>query len=197
MATIFHGMDISRYQGSIDFRLPKEDGITAIYVKSTQGDSYVDPYFPRNASQAEEYGYRFGFYHYVTASTAAEAQAEADFFYERIREYRFHMRPAMDFESFGSLSAQEVRVVARAFLERLQERSCIRPVIYSDIYSAENLFGAEFRDYPLWIASYGAGEPGRGLPWETWAGWQFTDQGRVAGVNAPVDLDLFREEILR
>lgn len=70
------------------------------------------------------------------------------------------------------------------------------PAIYAGADNAAQILGEELVVYPLWIAEYDVDEPTMDNLWETWAGWQYTDMGRVAGIQGHVDRDIFTEEIL-
>lgn len=65
--TIYQGIDVSRWQGNIDFSRVKASGISVVYIKSSEGKSYIDPYFEKNYANATANGLKVGFYHYVTA----------------------------------------------------------------------------------------------------------------------------------
>lgn len=191
------GIDVSHWDGKIQFRRVRESGIRLVYIKATQGTTEVDPDFERNYREADRENLRIGFYHYVTARNLAEAKAQAAFFAERIKEKRQHARPAMDFEEFGELSHREVREIALQFLRELEERIKVRPVVYSDASNASTVFDDDrLREYPLWIAQYGVVRPDMENPWRKWSGWQYTDSGRVRGIAGDVDRDYFRREIL-
>lgn len=193
----FDGIDVSHWEGRIQFRAVRESGIRLVYIKATQGTTEVDPDFERNYREADRENLRIGFYHYVTAVDLAEAKAEAAFFIEKIREKHQHARPAMDFEEFGELSHGEVRDIALQFLREVEERTGVKPVIYSDASNASTVFDDDrLREYPLWIAQYGVVRPDMENPWKRWSGWQYTDNGRVSGISGNVDRDYFRREIL-
>lgn len=191
------GIDVSQWQGGIDFRQVKESGIRLVYIKATQGTTEMDPEFERNYREADRENLLIGFYHYVMARSVEEAKAEAAFFSEKIKGKRQHARPAMDFEEFGTLSSQDVRNISLHFLHELEERTGIRPVIYSDASNASTVFDDDrLRKYPLWIAEYGVERPNMENPWKRWSGWQYTDTGRVDGISGDVDRDYFRRRIL-
>lgn len=192
-----HGIDISKWQGKIDFRRVKEAGIRVVYIKATQGTSYVDPDFERNYRDAEKEGLAIGFYHYVTARTTAEARNEARFFASHIKGKTQHAKPAMDFEDFGDLTRTEIREIAIQFLITLEQETHHEPVIYSDASNASHKFADDrLRKYPLWIADYGVDRPDMENIWHYWSGWQYTDRGRIDGISGDVDEDRFKKSIL-
>ena len=69
-------------------------------------------------------------------------------------------------------------------------------VVYSNTNDATVIFSGEITSYPLWIAQYGEPEPTPNGNWSTWIGWQYTDQGEVAGINGYVDRDKYTDDIL-
>ena len=79
-STIYQGIDVSSWQGTIDFTQVKNAGIDIVYMKSSEGRSYIDPYFERNYQNAKANGLKVGFYHYVTARTVEQAREQANFF---------------------------------------------------------------------------------------------------------------------
>lgn len=191
------GIDVSHWEGRIQFRKVKEAGIRLVYIKATQGTTEVDPDFERNYREADRENIRIGFYHYVTARDLSEARAQAIFFWEKIREKNQHAKPVMDFEEFGDLSHKEIREISLQFLRELEERAGVKPVLYSDATNAQTVFDDDrLREYPLWIAQYGVEQPNMENPWRIWSGWQYTDAGRVDGIAGDVDRDFFRREIL-
>lgn len=77
---IYQGIDVSSWQGNIDFSAVKNSGIEFVYIKSSEGTRYIDPYFEQNYQNAKANGLKVGFYHYVTARNTDEARAQANFF---------------------------------------------------------------------------------------------------------------------
>lgn len=78
--TSYQGIDVSNWQGYIDYEKVKQDGIDIVYIKSSQGSTIKDAYFETNYQNAKANGLKVGFYHYVTATNVEEARKEARFF---------------------------------------------------------------------------------------------------------------------
>lgn len=195
--SFLHGIDVSHWAGKINFEKVRKHGIHIVYIKATQGTNYVDSDFERNYREALREDLAIGFYHYVTARTEQEAREEARFFVSHIRDKKQQVRPAMDFESFGNLTTEEIRELSLLFLSTLEKETGHRPVLYSDSSNASRRFADDrLRKYPLWIADYGVSRPDMENPWRRWSGWQYTDRGRVPGISGHVDRDYFRKEIL-
>lgn len=193
--TIYQGIDVSGWQGNIDFEQVKNAGIEIVYMKASEGSYFVDPYFDQNYTNAKANGLKVGFYHYVTARSVEEAIAEAKFFVSTISGKTPDCRLSMDFESFGDLDVSDINQIGLTFMQTVESLSGKEMIIYSDTSNASNVFSGELTNYPLWVAQYGEPEPTPNGNWNTWAGWQYTDANEIAGINGYVDGDQFTEGI--
>ncbi len=193
---IYDGIDVSIWQGKIDYEKVSSDGINIVYIRSSEGNSYVDPYYLRNYNNAKQQGLKVGFYHYLTATTKNDAIEQADFFVSLVSGLAPDCRLAMDFEQFGELSVEQINEISIAFLERVKERSGKEVVIYSDAYNARNIFSEELaKKYPIWVAEYDVEEPESNGKWNEWIGFQYSNVGDIKGISTSVDLDYFTQEI--
>ena len=196
-AVRYQGIDVSEWQGYINYREVREDGIEIVYIKSSQGSNITDPYFRTNYDNAKANGLKVGFYHFLTARTTEEARREAEYFCSVISGTSPDCRLAMDFEEFGDLTIQEINDISVAFLERVGELTGKELVIYSDLSNARDTFSSELVSrYPLWIAEYGVSRPSNNTRWSEWIGFQYSDTGRINGISGYVDRDEFTEDIL-
>ncbi len=189
------GIDVSEFQGNIDFKQVKNYGIEVVYIRSSASHSYIDAKFERNYREAKANNLKIGFYHYVTARTVEEAKEQARFFASVIAGKEADCLLAMDFEVFTGLNKEEVNIISEAFLKTLEELTAKKAVVYSDAYNAYRIFDERiYRNYPLWLAEYDVKEP-EVRNWDTWIGWQYTDRGRIPGIRDNVDRDIYKEEI--
>lgn len=191
-----NGIDVSQWQGYIDFEAVRGAGIELVYIKASEGMDFVDPFFYRNYANAKNAGLLVGFYHYLTARDLSQARQEAYHFVSVVEGLVNEGRLVMDIEDIGGLDREEVNEIAQTFLQGVEEFSNRLPAIYADDVMASELLAPELTRYPLWIAQYDVEEPDRNNQWGNWAGWQYTDMGRVAGIQGNVDRDIFTEEIL-
>lgn len=192
---IYDGIDVSEWQGNINFAQVKASGIEIVYIKSSEGSRYIDPYFKTYYNQAKQNDLNIGFYHFMTATTENEAVAEARFFASVINGLDADCRLAMDFEVFDGLNIDEINDISLTFLTEVERLTKKEVVIYSDAYNARNTFSNEVASlYPIWVAEYDVSEPENGN-WSSWIGFQYTNQGRVSGVSSFVDRDYFTPEI--
>lgn len=194
--TIYQGIDVSAYQGRINYYEVKNAGIDIVYIKASEGDYLEDPEFRNNYEGAKQNGLNIGFYHFVRARSQEEAIREAEFFSRVISGTEPDCKLAMDFEVFGNLTDNEINNISRVFLERTMELTGKEMVIYSNTYDATSIFSYELASrYPLWVAQYGVNTPNDNGKWQNWIGFQYWDRGRIAGINGNVDLDRFTKEI--
>lgn len=192
---LYAGIDVSGWQETIDYTQVKQAGIEVVYMKSSEGTTFIDPYFNQNYTNAKANGLKVGFYHYVRARSVEQAVREANFFASVIAGKSPDCRLAMDFEDFGNLSNAEINQIGLTFLRTVESVTKKEVVVYSNTYSARTKFSGEITNYPLWVAQYEEPEPTPNGNWDTWIGWQYTDQGEVAGIQGYVDRDKFTKDI--
>ena len=191
----YRGIDISEFQGEIDFEEVRRSGIEAVYIRVGAGE-YTDEYFAENYERAKAAGLKIGFYHYITARSVDQGRRQARFFASLAADREPDMRLAMDFEYFGSLSVSQINAISEAYLDELTALTKREAVIYSDLSNARNIFSRALAEkYPLWAAQYGADEPSANGRWREWVGFQYTDEGRVGGIYGNVDRNIFTEGI--
>ncbi len=195
---IYQGIDVSDWQGYIDYSRVKASGIQVVYIKSSQGSNIKDPYFDINYENAKANGLKVGFYHFLTATNVSEAEQQARFFSSVISGKTPDCKLAMDYEVFGGVSVSEINNIAEVFLESVKRLTNKEVIIYSDLSNARSTFGRELaQNYPLWIAYYGNYNEleSIGTNWETWQGVQSSDRGIVSGISGNVDRDIYTKEI--
>lgn len=193
---VFSGIDVSVYQGDIDFEQVKNSGIEVVYIRAGYGFSVTDPKFEENYTNATKTGLKCGAYYFVTARNTEQAYLQATRFAELISGKTFAARPAMDFEEFGSLGKNGINLVGLAFMQKLRELTGIVPILYTDAYNASETWDWNFAQFPLWVADYGAEEPYvTSNIWQRYAGFQYSDRGEIPGIYGNVDLDRFTSSV--
>ena len=134
---IYKGIDISQWQENINFTKVKNNGIEVVYIKATQGNDYIDPYFKRNYENAKNVGLKIGVYHFLTARNIEEAIDEADFFCSVISNKKINCKLAMDFESFGRLTKEEINEISK-YQDLMMICYGYLPIFYSRRYLVSN-----------------------------------------------------------
>jgi GH25 family lysozyme M1 (1,4-beta-N-acetylmuramidase) len=207
------GIDVSRFQGVIDWPSVAGSGIRFAFVQASRGsgaDCTVkpaqcgpDPYFATNRLAAESAGIRVGAYHraFASGATAADARtdalAEADIFIAQVGTLQpGELVPVIDAETpFTGMTSNSLRTWIRVFVKRVTKKLGRKPMIYTNASSwsaTGNTTEFARAKYPLWIAEWGVSQPT--VPATNWAGrgysvWQFTSSGSVAGISGRVDMD--------
>lgn len=179
------GIDVSHYQGRIDWTAVEGDGVGFAFVKATEGTSFVDPAFRRNWNALGETRILRGAYHRFRPGRDAVAQAEHFLAVARVADGA--LPPVLDVEATDGVSDARLVRGVRAWLAAVERRTGVRPVVYTKPGFRRAHLGNALDDYPLWIAEYGVDSPSH----PRWTFWQHSERGRVDGIAKPVDLDRF------
>jgi lysozyme len=193
------GIDISRWQGTIDWRSVRAAGTRFVFMKATEGGDHIDPRFRENWQGARAAGIPTGAYHFVYWCRPAHEQAQ--WFVQHIPSARdsLSLPPILDVEWNGhsrtcprKVSREVALEKMRVMLRELEAHTGKKPIIYTDVsFHRDVLEGVtEFDGYPYWIRSTAA-PPQEKYPGRRWAFWQFTTTGRVPGITGNVDRNVF------
>ena len=156
------------------------------FMKATEGINLYDPKFYNNWKNAKRNGVIRGAYHYFKPSYSGKEQAKI--FFKKVDLEPGDLPPVLDVEETGNVSS-------KIFIQRIQEwlddtelKYGIKPIIYTNPSLYNKFFKNIFDDYPLWVAHYKTNEPGVKREWQF---WQHSETGRVDGINANVDFNVF------
>lgn len=186
------GIDVSVWQGAIDWKKVREAGVKFAIIRSSSG-SRVDKLFDYNITEASKAGINVGVYHYCYAMTPEEAREEARHFIETIKPYRIDYPVMFDFEDNSQipLGKEKLTEIAEVFLSEVKNAGYY-PMIYSYRNWLElNLDMDRLSEYDVAVAEWGVTEPKyKG----SYGIWQYSCKGRISGIEGDVDLDLcFRD----
>jgi lysozyme len=163
------GVDVSKWQGAVDFGKIKAAGMTYVFVKAT--------------------GLVVGSYHFY--ETNDDPSAQFGNFRQHADVKPGDLPPVVDIEVLASNSRPDLADDLKSFLAQMEQAWGVRPILYSGV-SFANEYLAGFGDYPLWVAEYtSAPTPKVPMGWTTWTFWQYSQSGTVAGVDGAVDMDRF------
>ena len=197
--TQYDGIDVSNWQGYIDYKKVKESGIDIVYIKASEGTTFKDPYLEYNYQNAKANGLKIGFYHYLTAIDIEQAKRQARYFASTISGKEPDCKLAMDFEEFNAgISNEEINQISETFLKTLEELTQKEVIIYSNLYHSQRIFNYGLaQKYPLWLAYYGNYNNLTNVKsnWDVWDGVQYTSKGIVSGVDGYADKNKFTENI--
>lgn len=188
-----HGIDISRWQGMVDWPTARANGVNFAFLKATEGGDLVDPLFATNRRAARAAGVPVGAYHFWYHCRPAAEQAR--WFIHNVP--RGGLPPVLDMEWTPHSPtcrirppAARVRAEARVFLDLLERHYGQRPIIYSpvDFYRDNEMW--KLGAYEFWLRSV-AGHPQDVFAGRHWTFWQYSGTGLVPGITGKVDLNVF------
>lgn len=189
------GVDVSSYQGDIDWKTLSSQGIAFAFIKATEGSSFVDEYFAYNYEQAQKTGICVGAYHFFSYDSQGLTQAENHI--KTVAPFEGMLPPVVDLEFYGDKEKDpppkdEVDVQLGAMLEALEAYYGLKPIIYATERSYELYLAGDYEAYDIWIRSI-VTEPR--LPDDRdWTFWQFTNRERLdgyAGKETYIDMNVF------
>lgn len=190
-----HGVDVSRWQGSIDWVALRQGGARFAFIKATEGGDHIDPRFREHWEGARAAGVPRGAYHFVYWCRPAIEQAA--WFERHLPRDPDALPPVLDLEWNGhsktcprTLPREQAREKVRVMLDALERHTGKRPIIYTDITFHRDVLAGAFDDYSYWLRSTAA-EPAERYERDHWTFWQYTTTGRVPGVTGAVDRNAF------
>ena len=189
---IIHGIDVSRYQRTINWEDVKEMEVSNIkigfvFIKATEGTEKVDERFRRNWLGSEQVGIIKGAYHFFIAGKSGAFQAKN--FLEIVQLKKGDLPPVLDVEETYDTQPEDMIREIKIWLQKVEEACLAKPIIYTNIFFYNKYLKDIFKEYPVWIAHYLQPEK-PGLDNE-WIFWQHSEKGRVNGIRTPVDFNVF------
>lgn len=196
------GIDVSRWQGDINWARVAGTGITHAIAKMTEGGTYTDPKFVENFHGMRENGLKTGVYHYFRALSSTPCEQLANI-KARLDEVGFKVGQdilAIDVESKGNEKASPDQMADGLFQLVTLIRVALLDGAYPYIYASPNYWSNsvawhkyDFSECPLWIAHWEVTEPTVPQTWsekgKSWQWWQHSSKGQVEGIQGAVDLD--------
>ena len=173
---LFQGVTINEFNAGYAFDRAKALGIGGVILRATAGEDYRDARADSYAQQVKANGLRLGFYHYLTATDAQSARAQARAFVRAISGTNYDLRPAMRYDLPDGISFTAANSIASAFLSTVQEETEIAPAVYTDAGTAVLVWDRSIAEkYPLWVIDEeSADAPAAGTSqWKSWVGWQY------------------------
>ncbi len=202
MATV-PGIDVSHWDAGIDWPKVRATGQRFMIAKATEGTNYKDDTFKGNWLGAKSAGLLRGAYHFFRCNV--DAKKQADYFIDYVRAVNDdgELPPVLDLETNDGMTKEKIVPAAKTWLDRVEAAFGKKPIIYSGQYFLQDYFVLPgggpppwAKDYPLWLAQYPnqyveGMKPFLPRGWFNWTIWQYSDKGRLNGINAAVDLNIF------
>lgn len=191
---LVRGVDVSHHNSYINWSKLREENITFVYLKSTEGSNHRDRDYRQNYKAAKDAGLKVGTYHFYTFGRDGKKQAQhfirnsivktGDMIPAIDVEHSAVNRPRNDKESYEKM-IKELRNLESALFKKYGKR----PVIYTNKECYRMYIKDNFPDNPLWICDL-HDEPGNG--YKNWVIWQFSHTGNIDGVVNDIDLNYYR-----
>lgn len=191
-----HGIDVSKYQGEIDWDSVRRSGVEFAWIKATEGGDHADPSFLTNWNAAKAAGVPRGAYHFVYWCRTPEE--EIGWFKKIVPIDPDALPPVLDVEATPTsrtcrrtIQREEAVREMRQMLVDMERHYGKRPVIYVTVDFYQSIMHPdEFSDYPIWVRST-KHSPHIPYPGRRWSFWQYQSDGIVPGIRAKVDRNAF------
>lgn len=188
------GVDVSSYQGTIEWDTLASHNIRFAFIKATEGSSLVDDCFAKNWADASQTDLRIGAYHFFSFESPGETQA--DLFCKTVTPVDDMLPPVIDVEYYGEfkserdISVSDVKRALRVLVDRLEDAYGMKPIIYASKKTYDTIVKEEFGDCDLWIRSvYSAARNNI-----DWTFWQYSSRHLLQGYSGTerfIDMNVF------
>ena len=189
------GIDVSKYQGDVDWNAVAGSGVRFAYIKATEGGDYLDEKFRQNWELSRASGIARGAYHF--AYWCRPAQEQAAWFLANVPNDPSALPPVLDVEwnpqsrtCPRKLPREQALAMMKTILSAMEQAYGKRPVIYTSVDFHRDVLQGEFQDYPMWVRSVRA-YPSVRYGDRSWKFWQHTATGSVPGVRGYVDRNCY------
>ncbi len=189
------GVDVSHYQGEIDWKVLSENGISFAFIKATKGSSYIDECFEYNFEEALKTDLRVGAYHFFSFSS--EGSAQADNFINTVPQTEGMLPPVIDIEFYGDFekdppSKKAVKEEMDALIEKLYGHYGVYPIIYTTQKAYKLYISGNYDECDIWIRDVIM------TPYlpdkRDWTFWQYTNREILEGYKGEekfIDMNVF------
>jgi len=186
------GLDVSYYQGTIDWTAVKKAGKVFAITRVSDGTGFTDPTFVKNWQGMKSAGIIRGVYQFFRPNE--DPIAQADLMLAQLKAAgglaADDLQPVMDMEVSGGLGPSAIQANMQKWLTYVESKTGRKPIIYTAAFMSSNV-GTGFTKYPLWVANYGPSCPTMPSGWAQWVMWQSSSTGTVAGISGSIDVDEF------
>ena len=189
------GIDVSKWNGTIDWEAVKNSGVSYVIIRcgyrgSSQGSLIEDPKYAANIKGATAAGLKVGVYFFTQAVDAVEAVEEASMVLELVKNYKISYPIFLDVESSGGradgIDKQTRTEVCKAFCQTIQNAGYTAGIYANKTWLTSKIDTSALSAYKIWLAQYAAKPTYEGR----YDLWQYKSTGRVSGISGNVDLNL-------
>ena len=183
-----HGIDVSAYQGRINWPEVARNKVRFAFIKASEGATLRDQRFARNWREARKAGVLCGAYHYFQPNR--DGQTQADLFARTVPLAPGDLPPVLDVEASNFHDVAVLRREVARWLRLVEAHYGVRPILYSNHSFYQRHLAGHFDSYPLWLAHYEVASPA--MPRNKWIIWQHSDESHVPGIRGVVDFNVFQ-----
>lgn len=186
------GVDVSAYQGTVNWSQIKGSGRQFAFVRISDGLNSPDSKFAQNWPAMKAVGIVRGSYQFFRPSQDAGLQAQMvlDKLAAAGGLKPGDLPPVLDLESADGLASSVVVAKAKVWLAKIEAAIHVKPIVYTAAFMSD-VIGTSFGGYTLWVANYTTACPTMPSGWTDWQFWQNADNGSVPGISGNVDTDFF------
>lgn len=193
----YDGIDVSHHQGLINWNeVSKDKNIKFVYIKATEGSTYIDSRFKENIEGAIANNINVGVYHYFSIKSSPEKQFRH--FYSVVSKYKLNLVPMLDIEITLNSSYNKRTAIKniRKFMQLVKDKYGVYPMIYGTQRSYNTVCSPYLNNHLLYIGRYGKNKPQiittSGMK-SIYTIWQFSESGKMSGIEGLVDLCKFND----
>ncbi|UOQ73272.1 glycoside hydrolase family 25 protein [Hymenobacter cellulosilyticus] len=183
-----HGIDVSSYQGKVDWATVAEHNVRFAFIKASEGVTLRDSRFQRNWKGARAAGIYRGAYHYFQPNY--DGAKQANLFTRTVPLEAGDLPPVLDVEAPEFHDVAVMRRGVGTWLRLVERHYGVKPILYSNYSFYKRHLAGHFDDYPLWLAHYEVESPK--LPRDKWIIWQHSDEAYIPGIRGTVDFNVFQ-----
>ena len=187
------GVDVSYYQGTIDWQVLAQQGVDFAFIKATEGSDHNDTQFVQNWEDAKAVQIYVGAYHFFSFESSGAEQAAN--FIAAVPKTENTLPPVVDFELYGDgqtlPSTTETRAILTELLDQLEAYYGVKPIIYTTAYAHFKYLLGHYSGYKIWMSNY------KYQPYMNWTFWQYSDQGQLDGYDGDqihIDLNVYHDD---
>ncbi|MBK5244846.1 MAG: glycosyl hydrolase family 25 [Eubacteriaceae bacterium] len=194
---VVKGVDLSAYQGNIDWKVLSEQGIDFAYIKATEGKDFVDEQFKKNWEASHKTAVKVGAYHFLSFDSTGKDQAKN--FINNVPVSNKNLPPVVDMELYGvyqttPMEKEKVKVILDEFLKEIENTYKVKPIIYTNQNVFNLYIGTDYKDYKIWIGDLDNNEP-KTLPnGNEYTFWQYSQRNVLEGYKGTekfIDMDIY------
>jgi len=189
-----YGIDVSHHQKNIDWAKVKNwkgNKISFVYIKATEGATYIDKNYQQNFKGAQNNNFLVGSYHYFRTTSSVEDQFQN--FINYVDKNKQDLIPLVDVEERKNWSDSEFHKNFQEFLDMVENHFGSKPMIYTVNSFYNHHLSEKYNSYHFLIGRYGENPPNM-RDKSSWTVWQFSETGKVSGIPKDVDIDVINKK---